>query len=106
MDFYHVSNPVNRESILKNGLVPKVGDSYRAHYENKGQLEPRVFVCSTNSYDSTYEDDRYKIVLSDEEIKWLELKKDPDVEDGYFTHKPIKSSCLELIHKGTSKSTF
>ena len=106
MEFYHVSNPANRDSILKNGLIPKVGDSYRAHYENKGTLEPRVFMCTSNSYDSTYDDDRYKMVLSDKEMDMLELKKDPDVKDGYFTHKPIKNSCLILIYKGTGESTF
>lgn len=106
MVFYHVSCPKNRENILRNGLTPKVGDSYKAHYENRGLLEPRVFVCTSNSYDSTYDDDRYKIVLSDKEVELLNLKRDPDVKDGYFTCKQIKSSCLELIYKGTGESTF
>ena len=103
MILYHVSNPCNRESILAQGLLPSIGDSYLAHYDDKPTLGKVVFVCTTNTYDSTWDDDRYEINISDEEFKKLGFKSDNDVKDGLYTSNVIKPKYLKLIYKGTGK---
>lgn len=104
--FFHVSNPKYRDSIEILGLLPKVGDSYRLHYEEfeKGKLEPRIFLSSKNEYDSTYNDDRYMIVLNKAELEYLDLKEDKEVKNGFYTTKPISIENLYLIHKGNGVS--
>ncbi|WP_152184419.1 hypothetical protein [Sulfurimonas indica] len=105
INLYHVSNPIFRKKILREGLLPKVGDSYIAHYEEKN-IGPVIFVSTQNDYDSTYDDDRYLISLSDEEFKVLEFKIDNEVQNGLYTRHPIAKEKLELVHSGTGKSLF
>ena len=102
---YHVSNPKNRDSILKNGLQPKIGPSYKSHYEEK-IMGPVVFVSISNRYDSTYDDDRYLIELSEKEFEKLNFEIDHEVEDALFTTKPINPEFLKIIHYGSGESTF
>jgi len=101
MKTYRVSNPYNRNSILTNGLLPSIGDSYLAHYDDEPVLGKVVFVCTTNTYDTTYDDDRYEIKLSEEEFKRLDFKPDKDVTNGLYTSNIIKPEYIKLIYKGT-----
>ena len=103
---YHVSNPINRQKILLNGLIPQEGDSYLAHYDNKPVFGKVVFVCTTNTYDTTYDDDRYEISLPDEEFNKLNFKPDNDVENGLYTSNVIKPKYLKLIYKGTGNDNI
>jgi hypothetical protein len=102
---YHVSNPCFRDSILKNGLIPKTGPSYKAHYEDK-TMGDAIFVSLKNNYDSTYDDDRYEISLSQEEFEMLDFKKDKEVADALYTNNPIPRKSIKLFYKGSGKSTF
>lgn len=101
---FHAGNPFWREDILKNSLVPKMGDSYMCHYEEN--MGPVVFVAKDNDYDSTYDDDRYLISLTKEEFESLEFEVDKEVYNGLFTKHTIKPKYLSLIHIGTGESTF
>ena len=63
---YHKSNPADRRSILEKGLLPSVGDSYSAHWDDKTNLQPLVFLydhdeISDGEYDSTYNDYIFRI---------------------------------------------
>jgi hypothetical protein len=98
---YHVGNPFFRESISKDGLLPKIGGSYSAHYGEKNNMGEVIFVSTRNNYSSTYDDDRYLITLTEEEYLAMDFKKDRDVRDGLYTHKPIPAKHLSLIHIGT-----
>jgi len=102
---YHVSNPIFRESILKNGLMPKIGPAYSEHYMNKNILKA-IFMSTKNDYDSTYDDDRYEITLTDKEFKSLGFKKDYEAVNSVFTTKPINNEKIKLIYKGSGVSTF
>jgi len=102
---YHVSNPFYREKILEKGLIPQMGDSYILHYEEKN-MGPVIFVSTQNDYNSTYDDDRYLISLSDKEFKTLEFKIDSEVQNGLYTKHLIQKEKLSLIYKGTGESIF
>ena len=99
MKFYHKASPLNRESILLNGLIPQIGDSYQCHSE--GKYGPVVFVCEDKSYDSTWDDDIYEIEL-DEKV----LHKDLSIDGCFFTKEKIDISLITLIYKGSGDSTF
>ena len=104
--YYHKSPPSTRESILKHGLLPKVGDSYRCHYdgtEQEGNLTPAIFLCSNKDYDSTWDDDIWEISPA------AAVRPDADVNcyDGCFiTYEAINPNFLKLIYKGSGDSTF
>lgn len=96
---YHVSNPLYRDSISQYGLIPQKGASYMCHYGDN-HMGDVVFVSTKNNYDSTYDDDRWKITLTQEEYAYLEFNTDKEVSNGLYTKKVIPSRCLTLIHKG------
>lgn len=102
---YHVSNPTFRENILKNGLIPKTGPSYEAHYEDK-TMGDAIFVSTENNYDSTYDDDRYEISLTEEEFRLLGFREDKEVENALYTKKPIPAKKLKLLYRGSGESVF
>jgi len=83
---YHVSNPAFRKNILKNGLIPKTGPSYEAHYEDR-TMGDAIFVSTKNDYDSTYDDDRYKISLTEKEFSLMNFEEDEEVENALYTKK-------------------
>lgn len=103
---YHRSNPSNRKSIKKDGLVPQVGESYESFYDGTDkELEPLVFLYDgqrdKKHYDSTWDDDCWKI-----NVKYLDkslLKKDDGVYGLYCYSYPetIPPKALELVYKGT-----
>lgn len=105
MTLYHKSNPSFRESILENGLLPKIGASYKCHYE-ENVMGAAVFVCTTQDYDTTYDDDVYEISLSDEDFEKLDFNIDKEVDNSLYTFSKIPSSFIKLIHEGTGESTF
>lgn len=100
---YHVSNPKFRENIMKQGLLPMVGDSYRAHYDDNENLRPVIFLKNTNDYDSTYDDDRWAIDTSELDSSCLLDDFDNHMaEQGCYVYtKPISPHSLHLIYKGS-----
>lgn len=104
MKLYHKSNPVYRNNILENGLIPSIGDSYRCHYEdnNHKDIKPAIFTCDDTTYDTTWDDDMWEIISSN--IIWQE---DELCYKGCFlTYHSIPIDCIKLIYKGTGVSTF
>jgi hypothetical protein len=106
---YHKSNPANRKSIQLHGLIPQVGDSYKAHWDDRDDLAPLVFLYDVKKirggeYDTTYDDDIYRIDMSKLDEKYI--AKDPDSwMKGCFTYSaPIPPDAITLIYKGTGKS--
>lgn len=110
---YHKGNPSFRENILKNGLVPHIGESYELfitdpargnkHLE-KEELQPMVFLYDIETYgdyDSTWDDDKYRIDTS-------MLNKDLfrlDVLDNCYTYSDvIPPDAIELVYEGTGES--
>lgn len=102
---YHVSNPAFRKNILENGLIPKTGPSYEAHYEEK-TMGDAIFVSTENDYDSTYDDDRYEISFTEKEFSLMDFKKDKEVKNALYTKKPISAEKLKLLYRGSGENTF
>jgi len=104
MKYYHKSNPINRDSILLNGLIPSIGDSYKLHYQeyiNEADIKPAIFACDNKDYNSTWDDDIWEISINNT-ITWY---KDEFCYEGCFiTYEKIPSYCIKLIYKGTGKS--
>ena len=102
--FFHVSNPINRNSILKRGLLPSLGES---QYHQHKISRKRIFLCKNNDYDSTWDDDRYAILLAPHLIKLL--RQDKEVygkRSFYIDNKRIDKKYIKLIYKGTGEDTF
>ena len=103
---YHVSNPIYRKQIKKEGLTPQIGDSYRLHWESEyptQEIKPCVFLSTNNKYDSTYDDDRYEVLSEFVDVDKLYI--DPSYNGEclmYFDTIPTKA--LKIIHKGTGDS--
>lgn len=106
---YHTSNPLFREKIKKEGLKPKVGNSYFWHWagsymdgkeiKSKKDLTPYIFL-SKRPYDSTYDDDLWEVDVS--EI--TDIEKDPSgIIDTYVTQSEIPPYCLKLVYEGSGK---
>ena len=102
--FFHVSNPINRKSILKRGLLPSLGESqYLQHKISR----KRIFLCKNNDYDSTWDDDRYAILLPPHLIKLLRQDKEVCGNGSfYIDNKRIDKKYIKLIYKGTGEDTF
>lgn len=103
---YHKAPVAARQSIMKNGLIPSVGDSYKAHWDDREDLNPYVFLYDHNTvnngeYDSTYDDDIYAVDVSQLDTK--HIFRDPDNGmNGCFVYDiPIPTSVIKLVYKGT-----
>ena len=106
MTLFHVSNPLNRNNILKKGLLPQKGLSQNIQYKISRK---RIFLKSTDDYDSTYDDDRYKIKLPKFIIK--KLRRDIEMiragnDSWYLNNIKIPKKYIKLIYKGTGNDTF
>jgi len=107
---YHKSAPVFRDKISLLGLLPQRGDGWLTTTPIEGKA-----IFATNSddpkqwFDSTYDDDVWKIDTSKLDNKWF---SDPNFResDGHntelfiFTFGEIPLSAIELIYKGTGNS--
>jgi GNAT superfamily N-acetyltransferase len=103
---FHKSPISCRKSILKKGLLPSVGDSYKAHWDDREDLTPYIFLYDHNTinggeYDSTYDDDIYAVDVS--QLDNEHLFNDPDNGmNGCFVYDiPIPTSAIKLVYKGT-----
>jgi hypothetical protein len=90
---YHISPIKNRESILKNGLIPHEKDSGRIQYD------PRIFF-STNDQDLGFDYVGYEHVDCWQfEVNSNSIKKDPfsGSSNHFFTMEPIGPSKIKLF---------
>jgi hypothetical protein len=96
---YHSSSPENRISIMKNGLIPSVGDSYSLHWDGDENLKPLVFL-STEPYDSTWDDDIWEV-----DVEGLTLLPDPDIDqiNTRCVDSIIEPYRLKLIYEGSGE---
>jgi len=105
---YHKSNPSFRDQIGKIGLIPKgKSETWLSNTPISGKV---IFVTDSDNeqdwFDSTYDDDIYKIDTSklnsvfyyDPNFSW---KKD---YKHLITYEPIPASALELIYTGTGEA--
>ena len=102
---YHTSNPIFRDKIYKEGLIPK-GKSETWLSDTKIDGEVIFAVNSDNKedwFDSTYDDDIYRIDTTNLKNTWY-VDPNFDLEDKrIITFERIPVSSIELIYKGTGK---
>lgn len=101
---YHTSNPHFRDKIAKEGLIPKgKSESWLSDTKIGGKV---IFVVNSNDeyvWDSTYDDDVYRIDTNGLGNKWY---NDPNFgRDGIHlvTFDSIPVSAIELVYSGSGK---
>lgn len=105
---YHTSNPKFRDNISREGLVPQ-GRSEAWLTDTK--IEGKVIFCVNSEnkedwWDSTYDDDIYRIDTKNLNNSWY-VDPNFDLEDlRIITFEKIPKEAIELIYKGTGKSTL
>lgn len=102
---YHTSNPIFRDKIAKEGLIPKgKSEAWLSNTKIDGEV---IFVVNSNKenyrFDSTYDDDIYIIDTTKLDNKWY---NDPNFNDSLhlITFDKIPLDSIELIYKGTGES--
>jgi hypothetical protein len=104
---YHTSNPIFRETIDKEGLIPKQESWGKAiGSDMNAELGDRLAIFVSNDgehYDSTYDDDVWAIDTSKINNIWY---KDKHYTGGAYTFEPINRNVLKLIYRGTGNSTL
>lgn len=103
---YHTSNPFFRKNIFKEGLKPKgKSEAWLSDTKIDGKV---IFAVNSDEksdwWDSTYDDDIYRIDTSRLKNKWY-VDPNFDLDDGRiitFDRIPLRS--IELIYKGTGSS--
>lgn len=105
---YHTSNPIFRDKISKEGLIPKgKSETWLSDTNIDGDV---IFAVNSNNkkdlWDSTYDDDIYEIDTTNINNKWY---NDPnfDLEDKrIITFEKIPLNSIKLIYKGTGSDTL
>lgn len=100
---YHTSNPVFRDKISKEGLIPKgKSETWLSDTNIDGKV---IFVVNSNKedyrFDSTYDDDIYRIDTTKLNNKWY---NDPNFDDDglhLITFDKIPLNAIKLIYKGS-----
>jgi hypothetical protein len=108
---YHTSNPIFRDKISEQGLIPKgKSESWLSDTKIDGEV---IFAINSDDkkdwWNSTYDDDIYQIDTKRLKNKWY---KDPNFTDGIYKSKypaiitfdRIPTSSIRLIYKGTGES--
>lgn len=113
----HVSNPKNRKSILKNGLLASIGDCYASYVGGKEKCTPAIFATNTTKeehiFDSTWDDDIWYIYTDVAKVKWFKdahFRDEDHPEYGNYKHivtfENIPKEAIELHKKGTGKDKW
>lgn len=105
---YHTSNPIFRDKISKEGLIVKgKGETWLSDTNIDGEI---IFAVNSDNkedwWDSTYDDDIYKIDTTNLNNKWY---NDPnfDLEDKrIITFENIPPNSIKLIYKGSGSDTI
>lgn len=99
---YHTSNPIFRDMISKQGLIPKErSEAWLTGTKIDGKV---IFAVNSDDpsdwWDSTYDDDIYRINTSGLNNKWY-VDPNFDLEDKrIITFERIPLDSIELIKKG------
>jgi len=105
---YHSSNPMFRDKISKEGLIPKgISDAWLSDTKIDGKV---IFAVNSDNkkdwWDSTYDDDMYQIDTSRLKNTWY---NDPNfkVQDKrIITFEAIPLNAIKLMYKGSGESTL
>lgn len=102
---YHKSPIDNRFSIMRDGLQPKVGESYLCHWNYKEGLKPLIFLYdkSVCEYDTTYDDDVYRIDTVKLDKRMISRDPDKGMAGCYTYCMQIPNTCCDIIHEGTGR---
>jgi hypothetical protein len=103
---YHTSNPMSRDKIAKQGLMPKgKSEAWLSDTNIKGKV---IFAVNSDNKDdwwnSTYDDDIYRIDSTKLKNKWY---VDPNFSEDakrVITFENIPVKAIKLIYKGTGES--
>lgn len=113
----HTSNPRNRKSILKNGLITSVGECYSMHVGDSYECIPAIFATNSTDeehiFDSTWDDDIWYIYTEVANVKWFKdahFRDENHPEYGFYKHivtfENIPKEAIKLHKKGTGKSLW
>ena len=102
---YHTSNPIFRDKISKEGLITKgKSETWLSDTKIDGKV---IFAVNSDNqkdwFDSTYDDDIYKIDTSKIKNKWY---VDPNFDlntKRIITFEKIPLDSIKLIYKGTGQ---
>lgn len=105
---YHTSNPIFRDKISKEGLIVKgKGETWLSDTNIGGEV---IFAVNSDNkedwWDSTYNDDIYKIDTTNLNNKWY---NDPNFDLEYkriITFENIPTNSIKLIYKGSGSDTL
>jgi RimJ/RimL family protein N-acetyltransferase len=100
---YHTSNPIFRDKISKEGLIPKgKSESWLSDTKIDGKV---IFVVNSNKkkyfFDSTYDDDIYQIDTTKLNNKWYNDPNFGSDELHLITFENIPLNSIKLIYKGS-----
>lgn len=108
---YHTSNPIFRDKISKEGLIPKgKSESWLSDTKINGKV---IFAINSDNkddwWDSGYDDDIYRIDTSKINNKWFfdpnfqygVYKTEDNEIDAIITFDPIPLNAIKLIYKGS-----
>lgn len=101
---YHTSNPIFRQQIKEVGLIPKgKSESWLSDTPTEGKV---IFATNSDSkedwFDSTYDDDIYKIDTSTLNNQWyLDPNFGTENNQHIITFEPIPLDVIKLIYKGS-----
>jgi hypothetical protein len=105
---YHTSNSYFRDVISKEGLIPKgKSETWLSNTPIEGKV---IFAVNSDNkkdwWDSTYDDDIYKIDTTKLKNKWY-IDPNFDLEDKrIITFENIPPNSIELIYKGTGSDSL
>lgn len=107
-NLYHSSNPMFRDKIAKEGLVPQgKSDAWLSDTKIDGEV---IFAVNSDNkkdwWDSTYDDDMYQIDTTGLNNTWY---NDPNfnVQDKrIITFEAIPPKAIKLVYKGNGESNI
>lgn len=100
---YHTSNPIFRDKISKEGLIPKgKSENWLSDTKIGGKV---IFAVNSDNeedwWDSTYDDDIYRIDTTKLKNRWY-VDPNFDLEDKrIITFEKIPLNSMKLIYKGS-----
>ena len=103
---FHTSNPIFRDSISREGLVPKgKSEAWLSTTKISGKA---IFAVDSErqeaAWDSGYDDDIYKVDTDGLSNRWYYDPNFGEGSDRIVTFDPIPKDRVELVHAGAGKA--